>query len=109
MKKLLFAMQFVLVCVSVIFAADLGTSIFVGSSLIGAGLGVGLAAAGCGVGMGHCISSALQGIARQPDLTSKLQLQMMIGLAFIESLVLYALFIAIILLFANPFSKVFLH
>jgi F-type H+-transporting ATPase subunit c len=68
-------------------------------------LGVALAATGCGIGMSFCITSALQGIARQPEITSKLQMNMMIGLAFIESLVLYTLFIAIILLFANPFTK----
>jgi len=77
---------------------------FFGSSVIAAGIGLGFAAAGCGIGMGLCIASTLQGIARQPELTSKLQLNMMIGLAFIESQILYVLFIAILLIFANPFT-----
>lgn len=80
---------------------------FLVASVLASGIGVGIAAGACGVGMGICIASALQGIARQPELTAKLQLNMMIGLAFIESLVLYTLFIAIILLFANPFMKYF--
>lgn len=78
---------------------------FFAASAVGAILGVGIAAAGCGVGMGICIAQALAGIARQPEVMPKLQLNMMIGLAFIETLILYTLFIAIILLFANPFMK----
>ena len=91
-----------------LYASQTGSSIeFVsGLSALAVALGVGIAAGGCGVGMGMCIASALQGIARQPENTPKLQMNMMIGLAFIESLVLYALFIAIILLYANPFLKV---
>ena len=82
--------------------------IFFGASIIAAGLGVGLAAAGCGLGMGVLISSALQGMARQPELMPKLQMNMLIGFALIEAQVLYALFLAIIFLFANPFAKYFI-
>jgi F-type H+-transporting ATPase subunit c len=78
---------------------------FFGATVLAAGVGVGLAAGGCGVGMGLVIASALQGMARQPELQSRLQLNMLIGFALIEAQVLYALFIAIILLFANPFTK----
>ena len=66
--------------------------------------GVGIAAGGCGIGMGLVIGSALQGIARQPELQSKLQQNMFIGFALIEAQVLYALFLAIIFIFANPFA-----
>jgi F-type H+-transporting ATPase subunit c len=55
------------------------------------------------------IRKALDGIARQPEAGGQLQLSMIIGLAFIESLVLYVLFISIILLFANPFIKYFVQ
>ena len=55
------------------------------------------------------IRKALEGIARQPEAGGQLQLSMIIGLAFIESLVLYVLFISIILLFANPFTKYFVQ
>jgi len=81
-----------------------GNTFFTGSA-VAAVLGVAIAAVGCAVGMGICIAQALQGIARQPEVTPKLQLNMMIGLAFIETLILYTLFIAIILLFANPLIK----
>ena len=55
------------------------------------------------------IRKALDGMARQPEAGGQLQLSMIIGLAFIESLVLYVLFISIILLFANPFTKYFVQ
>jgi F-type H+-transporting ATPase subunit c len=104
-------MRSVLVCTLILFSTGLATAAdasamnFLSNSVVVAVMGVALAATGCGIGMGICISSALQGIARQPETTGKLQLNMMLGLAFIESLVLYTLFLAIILLFANPFTK----
>lgn len=59
--------------------------------------------------MSSAIGKALEGMARQPEAGGQLQLLLIIGLAFIESLVLYVLFIAIILLFANPFIKYFVQ
>lgn len=80
-------------------------AIFFGNTLLASGIGVGIAAGGCGIGIGLVIASALQGIARQPELQSKLQMNMLIGFALIEAQVLYALFLAFIFLFANPFQK----
>jgi F-type H+-transporting ATPase subunit c len=88
-------------------AADAASATFFGNSLLASGIGVGIAAGGCGIGMGLVIASSLQGIARQPELTSKLQMNMLIGFALIEAQVLYALSLAIIFLFANPFAKLF--
>jgi len=69
---------------------------------IAAGLAVGLAALGCGVGMGHGVGGACTGIARNPEVSGKIQVNMIIGLALIESLTIYGLVIALILLYANP-------
>jgi len=66
---------------------------------------LGVAAGMCGIGMGIAIANAMTAISRQPEAAQKIQLNMMIGLAFIESLVLYSLFLVIIVLFANPFIK----
>jgi F-type H+-transporting ATPase subunit c len=66
---------------------------------------LGVAAGLCGIAMGIAIASAMGAIARQPEAAPKIQLNMMIGLAFIESLVLYSLFLGIVILFANPFIK----
>ena len=67
-----------------------------------AGLAVGVAALGCGIGMGTGIGGACSGIARNPEASGKITVTMIIGLALIESLTIYGLVIALILLFANP-------
>ena len=59
---------------------------------IGAGLAIGLAACGGALGQGRAVAAALDGMARNPD--AKLFVPMIIGLALIESLVIYALIIA---------------
>jgi F-type H+-transporting ATPase subunit c len=76
-------------------------------SVLGAGLAIGLGACGTGVGMGSAVRGALEGAARNPDTYGRLLTTMMIGLAMIESLAIYALVIALILLYANPFAKLF--
>jgi len=60
----------------------------------GLGLGVGIAALGVGVGLGLIGSSALQGMARQPEAISKLQTAMLIALAFVELVFLLTVFVA---------------
>ena len=64
---------------------------------IGAGIAIGVAAAGGGIGQGLAVSSALEGIARNPSASDKIFTPMIIGLALIESLVIYGLVIAFIL------------
>lgn len=73
-------------------------------TVIAAGIGMALAAGLCGLGQGRAIAAALEGIARQPGAAARIQTAMIIGLALIESLAIYTLVIAIILLFANPFK-----
>ena len=64
---------------------------------IGAGLGIGIAAAVAGYGQGVATAAALTGIARNPGASSKILTPMIIGLALIESLVIYTLLIAFLL------------
>jgi F-type H+-transporting ATPase subunit c len=64
---------------------------------IGAGLGLGLAAFGGGLGQGRTAAAALEGIARNPGAADKMFVPMIIGLALIESLVLYTFIISIFL------------
>jgi len=73
-------------------------------TVVAAGIGMALAAGLCGLGQGRAIAAALEGIARQPGAAARIQTAMIIGLALIESLAIYTLVIAIILLFANPFK-----
>ncbi|PIS10595.1 MAG: hypothetical protein COT73_08490 [Bdellovibrio sp. CG10_big_fil_rev_8_21_14_0_10_47_8] len=64
---------------------------------LGAGLAIGIAALGGALGQGRTAASALDGIARNPAAQGKIFTPMIISLALIESLVIYALLIAIFL------------
>jgi F-type H+-transporting ATPase subunit c len=66
-----------------------------------------VAALGCGNAQGKAIVSALESIARQPESAGKIQNVLLLGLAFIESLVIYILAVGIMLLYADPFLKYF--
>ena len=68
-----------------------------GMIAMAAGLAIGLAAFGGSLGQGRAAAAALEGIARNPQASGKLFTPMIIGLALIESLVIYALVIAFIL------------
>ena len=76
-----------------VFAAEGSTS--VGLVGLGAGLAIGLAAMGGGIGQGKAASAALDSIGRNPSAGGKVMVQMLIGLAFVESLVIIAFVIAI--------------
>jgi len=69
--------------------------------IIAIGFGVPVAVLSGAIGQGKAASAALEGIARQPEAAGKIQTAMIIGLALIESLVIYALLIALILLFVG--------
>lgn len=64
---------------------------------IASGIGIAIAAFGGALGQGRAAASALEGIARNPEAASKIQTPMIIALALIESLVIYALVIAFLL------------
>jgi len=61
------------------------------------GFALAIAAFAGAFGQSKAISSALEGMARQPESAGKIQTAMIIGLAFIESLVIYVLVISFIL------------
>ena len=61
-------------------------------------IGLGLAALGCGIGMGFAVRGALEAIGRQPEATGKIQVNLVIGAAFIESLTIYALLVVFLLM-----------
>lgn len=55
-------------------------------------IGIGIAILGVGIGLGLIGNGALQGMARQPEAMSKLQVNMLIALAFAELMGLLAIF-----------------
>jgi F-type H+-transporting ATPase subunit c len=63
---------------------------------IAAALAIGIAAFGGALGQGKAAAAALEGIARNPAAQGKIFVPMIIGLALIESLVLYAFVIAFV-------------
>lgn len=67
--------------------------------VIAIGFAVPIAVIGGGLAQGKAAAAALEAISRQPEAASKIQTAMIIGLALIESLVIYAFVIALILLF----------
>ncbi len=76
---------------------------FFSASVITMGFALALAALFGAIGQSRAIVAALDGMARQPGLAARIQLALIIGLAFIESLVIYVLLIALLLFFANPY------
>lgn len=77
--------------------------------ILAAGIGVGLGALGCGIGIGQATAGACEGIARNPELAGKLTVTMILGIALVETQVIYALVIALILLYANPVLPKFMQ
>ena len=78
---------------------------FLVGSVWAAGIAIGIAAFGCGIGQGLGLNGAMSGISRNPEAAGKIQVNMLIGLALIESLCIYALVVALILIFAHPAAK----
>jgi len=82
---------------STAFAQDAGSNEndVVMAKSIAAALAIGLAAFGGSLGQGRAAAAALEGIARNPNASGKLLVPMILGLALIESLVIYAFVIAL--------------
>ena len=70
------------------------------AKLLGAGLAIGLGAIGPGVGIGLLASGALNAMGRNPEVSGELRTNMILGIVFAESIAIYALVVALILIFA---------
>jgi F-type H+-transporting ATPase subunit c len=80
------------------FAADTAAAAGSGGLIgIGAGLGIGIAALGVGLGQGRATAAAMESIGRNPNSADRIFVPMIIGLALMEALCLYALVIAFFL------------
>jgi len=85
--------------------AGSGVATFFAAVVVTAGFALALSAFGGAIGQGNVAGRAMEAIARQPEAAGRIQTAMLLGLAFIESLVIYVLLIAFIMLFALPFTK----
>ena len=80
------------------FAADGGDATGGGDWKVAmAALALGIAAAGCGLGQGNAAANALAGIARNPGAAGRIQPAMLLALAFMESLTIFAWVMVLIL------------
>ena len=70
-----------------------------GSKALAAGLAIGLAAAGGAIAMGVAVGKSSEGIARQPEAERKIRTTLMLGLVFIETAIIYALLVVILIIF----------
>ncbi len=78
---------------------DTSSGSSVSGKAIAAGLAIGLAALGGAIGMGIAISKACEGISRQPEAEGKVRNTLMLGLVFVETVVIYALIVSVLLIF----------
>ncbi|NVO25678.1 F0F1 ATP synthase subunit C [Donghicola sp. C2-DW-16] len=72
-------------------------------SIISAALAVGFGAIGPALAEGRAVAAAMEAIARQPEAAGTLSRTLFVGLAMIETTAIYALVVALLVLFANPF------
>ncbi|MBP1677595.1 MAG: synthase subcomplex subunit [Bacteroidetes bacterium] len=63
----------------------------IGLVKLGGGIGIGLAAIGGGLGIGMIGSSAMEGMARQPEMASEIRVNMLIASALVEGPVLFSI------------------
>lgn len=70
-----------------------------GLKAVATGIAIGLAAAGGAVGMGIAAGKSVEGIARQPEAENKIRTTLMLGLVFIETAIIYALLVVILIIF----------
>ncbi|MBZ0157266.1 MAG: ATP synthase F0 subunit C [Alphaproteobacteria bacterium] len=68
------------------------------TAALGAALAIGIAALGAGIGQGIGLGKACEGVARNPGASGKVTTTLIIGLAMIESLAIYALLVSLGLL-----------
>jgi len=73
-------------------------------SIVAAALAVSFGAIGPALAEGRAVAAAMDAIARQPEAAGTLSRTLFVGLAMIETMAIYCLVIALLLLFANPYT-----
>jgi F-type H+-transporting ATPase subunit c len=81
------------------------TAIVVAVSIFTAGFTIAIGGIAPSLGEGRALTKALDAIARQPDEADRITRTAFVGIAMVESCAIYALVIALIILFANPLLK----
>ena len=74
-------------------------------SIAGAVIAVSFGAIGPALAEGRAVAAAMDAIARQPESANTISRTLFVGLAMIETMAIYCLVVALLVLFANPFVK----
>lgn len=80
-------------------AAATAESSVLSTKAIAAAVAIALAALGGAIAMGIAISKSADGISRQPEAAGDIRTSLMLGLVFIETAIIYALIVAILIIF----------
>ena len=72
-------------------------------SIVAAAIAISFGAIMPALGEGRAIAAAMDAIARQPEAAGTISRTLFVGLAMIETMAIYCLVIALLLLYANPF------
>lgn len=107
LSSVLFALVVILAAVSPALAAEAAgggggggvSSLALPFLFLAAGFGMAIGTLGPGLGQGRAVSAAVEAMARNPAVSGKIFTAMLIGLAMIEALAIYALVVAMVLLF----------
>ncbi len=70
-----------------------------GAKATASAIAIGVAAAAGAIGMGMAVAKSVEGISRQPEAEGKIRTTMMLGLVFLETVVIYALLTVILIIF----------
>ncbi len=74
------------------------------ASILGAAFAIAIGAIGPALGQGRAVAAAMDAIARQPEAANTVSRTLFVGLAMIETMAIYCLVVALLLVFANPFA-----
>lgn len=82
-----------------LFSVLLQAAAGVGISKLGAAIGAGIAVLGAGIGIGKIGGSAMEAMARQPEASGDLRMNMIIAAALVEGVALIAIVVCLLTLF----------
>lgn len=71
----------------------------IGDKAVAAAIAIGLAAGAGAIGMGLAVAKSVEAVSRQPEAEGKIRTTLMLGLVFVETAIIYALVIAILIIF----------
>ncbi len=74
-------------------------------SILAAAIAVSFGAIGPALAEGRAVAAAMDAIARQPEAAGTISRTLFVGLAMIETMAIYCLVVALLLLLANPFVR----